>query len=327
MANTIVSIVPVPASVANDGSEKSKVSATVQTDGSPAQAGVDVIWDISGGDGSASSTTDDTGVATIDVTAKDGAATITVTASTADDPTGKSTLITTYVPLKAPVVLNASEEDEWTLDHYDIEFGVQVEIPYYNNVKVDQEVTFYWGDAWSTSFFVTEDNLPPYILEIPSDFTVNGEYDVYYDVRDNAGNPPVSSSHLAITVDDEGSLTPVLVMPQVAEADPYINMSDVADGVSVLVNYTSMAEGDAIWLYWVAYDSQGRKIEAACDSQQYEVIADQKSVTFTIEQIKFYPNGMGYEGYAEAYYTVLPAGATAKQLSDTCRCLVDTVPA
>lgn len=326
MANTIVSVIPVPASIANDGVEKCTVSATVNTDGAPAKAGVTVHWDISGGDGLEYSDTDDTGVAAIEVTAKVGAASIIVTASTTDDPTGKSTFISTYEPFTAPIVLNASSEDNWTLDHYDIEFGVQVEIPYYNDVKVDQEVTFHWGDAWSTSFFVTEDNLPPYILEIPAAFTVDGEYEVYYDVR-GGDNPPVPSTRLTIIVADEGTLTPVLVMPQVAEADPYINMADVTDGVSVLVNYSSMAEGDTIWLYWEAYDSQGRKLEAACDAQRYDVIADQTSVTFTIEQMKFYPNEMGYEGYTEAYYTVLPAGSSAKELSETCRCLVDTVPA
>lgn len=327
MTDTISKLSADPAIIANDGSESSIISATVLTDGAPAAAGVTVNWTSKGGSLSdVSSDTDAKGIAVINISAIKGDVSITVTAATADD--SKNVTLTTYQPLAAPIVVNASSDDGYTLDYYDIEFGVQAEIPLYSGIEEGQMVTFYWGDVDNTSFIITESEHPPFIIdvshEMSPDCLKDGTYNVYYIVADQAGNTTQSSS-LVITVTNSGSTVPTLPAPTVAEADPYINIKDASDGVDAVVAYPAMVAGDVVTFYWTGYDQSQRQISGAESTAEYTIVDGDTSVTFTVEMASFYPNGKGYEGYAETYYTVTTAGQSALKLSDTTECLVDTL--
>lgn len=327
MTDTISAMSANPSSIANDGTESSVVSATVLTDGAPAAAGVSVNWTATGGTLSDTATvTDATGVATVSVKATAGATSVAVTATTADDT--KTDNLSTYTPLTAPIVVNASSDDGYILDHYDISFGVQAEIPLYSGVNTGQTVTFYWGDVDSTSFIITDTVHPPFVIDVSNDMSPDclkdGTYNVYYVAADQAGNTTKSST-LAITVQDGGSTVPTLPAPDVPEADPYININDASDGVVVNITYPAMAAGDVITFFWTGFDSSSRQISGAESTGEYVAVAGDTSVKFTVPMESFYPNGKGYEGYAEAYYTVKTAGQSALELSDTKQCLVDTV--
>lgn len=327
MTDTISKLTAVPQSIANDGSETSVVSATILTDSVPAAAGVTVDWSAQQGELSAtSSVTDANSVASVNVQAVAGATTVSVTAATADD--AQQIIIATFTPLAAPVVVNATSEDGYTLDHYDINFGVQAEIPLYDGVAFGQTVTFYWGDVDNISFIVTENEHPPFIIDVSEEMSPDclkdGSYKVYYIVTDQAGNQTQSST-LTITVADGGSTVPTLPEPEVPEADPYININDANDGVDVIVSYPAMATGDVVTLFWAGYDASSRQISGTEATAEYTVQENDTTINFTVTMDCFYPNGRGYEGYAEAYYTVKAAGQSVLVLSDTKKCLVDTL--
>jgi hypothetical protein len=325
MTDTISALSAVPTTIANDGSEASVVSATVLTDGLPAAAGVVVNWTVTGGKlSAATSNTDANGIAQISVTAS--ASTVVVTAQTGLSSLNKT--ITTYAPLEAPIVVNASSDDDFTLDHYDISFGVQAEIPFYNNVALGQTVEFFWGDIDNISFIITDSEHPPFVIDVTNalspDCLKDGAYDVYYVVTDQAGNSTKSST-LNITVADGGSTVPTLPEATVAEADPYINISDATDGVDVVIAYPGMVADDLVTFYWNGFDKSARQIAGTEVTDDYKVLDGDTSITFTVPMEAFYPNGTGYEGYAEVYYTVETTGSSVLELSDTKQCLVDTL--
>lgn len=327
MTDTISKMSAVPNLIANDGSEVSIVSATVLTDDAPAVAGVTVNWTAVGGELSGvTSVTDENGVASISVTVKDNSATVDVTASTADD--SQLATISTYQPLAAPVVINATVDDGYTLDHYDLNFGVQALIPIYADMMVGQTVTFHWGEADKTSFIVTEAEHPPFVIDVSSEMSPDclkdGSYAVYYVAVDHAGNETKSST-INLTVSDSGSAVPTLSAADVPEADPYINISDASDGVIVNISYPSMVAGDVVTYFWTGFDSASRQITGTEATEAYTVVDGDTTVSFTVPMESFYPNGKGYEGHAEVYYTVTTAEDNILELSDTRTCLVDTV--
>lgn len=325
MTDTISALSAKPTTIANDGSEASIVSATVLTDDAPAAAGVTVNWTSTGGKlNAATSTTDANGIAQISVTATSG--TVVVTAQTGLSSLNKT--ITTYTPLAAPIVINASSDDNYTLDHYDISFGVQAEIPFYNNVELGQTVEFFWGDIDNISFIITETEHPPFVIDVTKalspDCLKDGAYNVYYVVTDPAGNSTKSST-LNITVADGGSTVPTLPAAAVAEADPYININDASDGVAVVISYPGMVADDLVTFYWNGFDQSARQIPGTESTGDYKVLDGDTTATFTIPMEIFYPNGTGYQGYAEVYYTVESTGSSLLALSDTKQCLVDTL--
>lgn len=329
MTSIINKISATPNPIANDGSQPSVVSATVYTDGAPAVAGIDVTWTSVGGVlTDVTSATDATGVATISVSSNSGVSSVTVTAKTADDATGRTATISTYIPYVSPTVLNATEGDNYTLDHDDIHFGVQAEIPIYTGISMNQKVTFYWGDIDSLQFIITEDLLPPFVIDVSNNMSADclkdGKYNVYYSVADLAGNI-ANSSPLAVTVADGGQTAPTEPLPSVPEADPYININDASDGVDIIISYPELAVDDLVTFYWTGYDSAQRKITNADTTGNYTVVEGDTQVTFFIDSSYFYPNGKGYNGYAEVYYTVQSAGGAVLALSETLNCLVDTL--
>lgn len=326
MADTISSLNAVPDTIANDGSEASVISATILTDGAPAQAGVAVNWMSTGQLSATSSNTDENGIAQINVKAAVGAEAVTVTAATGDDT--KNITISTYKPLPVPVVVNASSQDQYTLDHYDINHGVQAEVPIYDRVAMNQTVEFFWGTIDNYSFIVTPEKFPPYVINVSEDLSPDclkdGTYNVYYVVTDVSGNSTKSVVQV-ITVADGGSTVPTLPEPVVAEADPYINISDASDGVNVAISYSTIKIGDLVTFYWTGFDRYAREIEGAQATGFHTVVDGETTINFTILKETFYPSGKGYEGYAEVYYTVESQGSTVLALSETKQCLVDTV--
>ncbi|WP_324722830.1 Ig-like domain-containing protein [Lelliottia sp. JS-SCA-14] len=328
MANTVSKLSATPNPIANDGSQVSTVSATILTDGKPAVADIVVNWAIVGGALSdISSKTDASGIAKIDVTATVGASTVSVTATTADDLVGRKYVINTYTPHVAPTITNANADDLFTLDHYDLQFGVQAEIPIYDNIELNQIVTFYWGEADSREFIITDTVHPPFIIDVTNEMSPdclkNGTYSVYYSSTTQSGNT-VNSSPVPVVVSDDGQVMPSLAKPVVADADPWINISDAGDGVDVEIQYSSIAAGDSVTYFWSGFDEQGRLITQTEATGNAAVVDGQTKVVFTVDNQYFYPNGAGYKGYAEVYYTVQPAASTSVLLSQTLSCLVDT---
>lgn len=327
MTDKISTITASPDSIANDGSESARISASVLTDGAPAAAGVTVYWGIMGGYlDEVSSLTDNTGTATTHAIAIENV--VRVTAKTDTDSIGKSVTLSTYQPLTAPTVVNATVDDDFTLDHYDINFGVQAKIPLYAGMDFNDSVTFHWGTVDSVSFIVTENNLPPYIIdvshEMSPDCLKNGQYDVYYQVIDGAGNA-LNSSKVHVNVADDGQIYPTLPEPLVPEADPYINIADASNGVTITVSYPEISPGDVISTYCTGYDKYQREIPDAFASDIYTVVEGDSSHNITLDRTVFFPRDEGYEGYAMVYYTVMANGSSVLQLSETKICLVDTL--
>jgi hypothetical protein len=328
MASTVSKLSATPNPIANDGNQASTVSATILTDGQPAVAGIVVYWDVKDGNvPDLTSKTDTKGIATIDVTAKVGVSTITVTATTAEDTVGRTYTISTYVPHIAPIITNANADDNFTLDHYDLNFGVQAEVPIYDNIELNQIVTFFWGDVDSREFIITDTVHPPFIIDVTNEMSPdclkNGSYNVYYTSTTQSGNT-VNSSSVPVVVSDSGQVLPSLASPVVADADPWINISDAGDGVDVEIQYSGMAVDDSVTFFWSGYDGEGRLIAQTQTTGNTSVITEQTEVVFTVDNTYFYPNGSGYKGYAEVYYTVQPAGSSSILLSQTLTCLVDT---
>lgn len=325
MSNVISNIDAMPNPISNDGSQNSTVTATV----SPAAAGISVDWSVQGGVmiSTSPSMTDANGVATLEVKSVPGSTMVTVGATTADDSTGMTMAISTYTPYTIPVVINATEADNWTLDHYDLNFGVQAQIPVYTGVAPDQIVNFYWGTVDSIEFIVTANNLPPYTINVNKDMApeclLNGNYDVYYSVTTPGGNVR-NSAKIPLIVADEGQVVPTEPKPAVPEADPWINIADAGNGVIVNVDYPSLATGDTVTCFWTGYDSAQRKLEAASTTLTKTVAEGSDHLSFTIPTATFYPNSVGYYGHADVFYKVQHADGSAETVSVTLQCLVDT---
>lgn len=312
----------------SDGSQSATLSALIDS----ATPGITVTWTVSTGPGKVSpltSVTDATGLATTALTAS-AIGTISVSATTADDATGKSVNVAAANLLYSPDVLNASAEDDYTLSDSDLNFGVWATIPRYKGAKVKDQVTFYWGGVGSTTFPITDvtadlpkdidvtDQLPPECLQ-------EGTYSVSYTAVDASGN---STNSVALRIKVSTGNTPAtLPEPTVPEATrDVINVDIAADGVDVDVAYSLMTAGDYITLFWEGEDDQGNKIDGATTSQTYTVVEGDVSHTFSLEKELFYPNGMGYEGQAVASYTVHVPGSDTDQKSIPLTLQVDTVP-
>lgn len=330
---SVFSVISDKNTLPSDGSLTANLSATIHDDaGAIAPAGVTVSWaaNASGTLTSATSETDAAGLAVNSVAANsDGMVTVTVT--TTDDLVGKKTNILSVSPLPAPTVSGASEDDQYTLDYYDLQLGVQMVIPHYPNASAGDTVTFYWGDY---SHFTTLSNPSsdlPFVINISSDipptYLQDGTYSVYYTASDAAGNASYSSA-LTVTVVNGGKTTATLPKPDIpVAADGYINIADATNGVEVDVSYPTMAAGDVISLYWDAQDTSGNTIMAASGSFPYTVMEGDTSHAFTLDSALFFPNeGTGYQGQVTAYYSVTPLGATTLELSFDAHATVDTVP-
>jgi hypothetical protein len=317
-----------------DASFSATLSATIIDEAAAAAPDdTQVTWTVTGA-GTVNVTESGTiaGVATVVLTANDsGEGTINVTATTADDLTGKTAHISVFEPLAAPVVNGATTDDQFTLDYYDLQIGVELVIPHYSGAAANDTVTFVWGEAYSNSRVLTDPNSElPWVInvtdECPPACLADGEYQVYYTARDVAGNA-TESSHLDLKVSDGGETAPTLSKPTVPVAeDGYINIDDTTQGVTVTADYASMLPGDVITLYWVAMDVDGNQIDAASAVMpSYTVEDGEASHDWSLQYEMFYPDGNGFEGSFEAYYTVMVAGETTLELSHSTMGQIDTV--
>lgn len=331
----IESITADPAYLPEDGSVKATVTATVTDGATPPvpQTGVSVTWTVTGKGNAVpvTSITDDNGKATTQLTAS-GAGLITVKATTKDDSTGKNTNLYASRALAAPEVLNANDADNFTLNKYDIAIGVDAIIPFYDGAEAGHIITFHWGEhEIQVSIQQPLTDLPKHIFindEMPPNVLDDGTYQVYYDVRNKAGNISTSSG-LTITVDQGGETVPTLPAPTVpASDDGYINIADALSGVVVTFSYDDMEEGDLVNLYWAAFDNEDRSLKSASSTFQVAIATGEKTHDLQIDSSLFFPNdGIGYEGYVNAFYTVQKAGSVGQTLalSFTKLCRVDTL--
>lgn len=317
----------------DDGSMTAIITAKV----SPVQAGVTVHWKTTSGTlESPDSTTDTDGVATVTLTPKAGQLGMArVTATTDTDTTGQTAGVFITKTLEAPNVLNATDEDNHTLDHYDLHFGVAVIIPHYQGAEQGNTVNFTWG-SHKLSFEVINPAIDlPKVINMNQDMDPSalkdGIYDVYYEAIDAAGNPSLSSN-VEITVKDGGQTAPTLPAPTIpaAENDGYININDTIKGVTASVPCAGLSEGDFVTLYWNASSTGGLTIPGASHTYSHTVTAEDITAGSYEESIlaeTFFPNnGMGYTGAVDVYYSVQPASGSGEVLlSFTVNFMVDTV--
>ncbi|MGN7790357.1 hypothetical protein [Enterobacter sp. 22452] len=85
----------------------------------------------------ATSTIDDTAIVDMTATAN---ATLTVTTDT--ETMGKLVNIYASVALPTQAVSGVTEADKYTIDYYDLQLGIQIDIPRYPNPAAGDTVTF-----------------------------------------------------------------------------------------------------------------------------------------------------------------------------------------
>jgi hypothetical protein len=333
--NIVDEVESYPGAIPIDGSVVATLFAKVLDENEQPAIGVEVEWTLEPADkgeiAPQKSVTDDEGNAVTKLTAK-ASGVLVVKAKTAEQETAASKSIIASSPLFVPHVQNASENDNFTLDSHDIDFGVSLTVPPYSNAKVGDNVTVYWGE-YSIEFPIANpDTDLPKIIDVveamdPGVLT-DGVHSVYYIVSDNAGNLTCSSG-LNITVSNGGHTSETLDAPFIAEVanDPYINILDASDGVDVEIKYSGMAEGDFITLYWPALDDNGNQYSPGSVTVPYTLGAGESSWKLKLDAEYFIVNDQGYEGTVDAYYTVLSASTGELALSHKKHCIIDTVGA
>ncbi|CAG9436627.1 Ig-like domain-containing protein [Providencia alcalifaciens] len=314
-----------------DGSMSAVITAfVIDSDTQTPLQDITVTWSVEGGTaGPASSITDENGNAVTNVAAT-GEGVITIKATTEDDQEGVTLKVQASKALPAPNVLNATEEDQYTIDYYDIAFGVTAIVPVYPNASANHVIEFFWGDIHEKFAVVDPDKDLPKIIHINDlgeTALMDGSHPVYYIVTDAAGNESISSA-VPVVVKNGGQTSETLAGPSIPVAeDGFINIKDSLNGVEVEISYADMAVGDSGTLYWNALDIKGNKITGGSTSISFVVTEENidSVVLVTIDSAFFYPNGgKGYEGTVDAYYTVTKESQDLL-LSFTTHCRVDTV--
>jgi hypothetical protein len=233
----------------------------------------------------------------------------------------------------APVILNASAEDNYTIDEYDAKAGITLTVYEYLDAGDGDNVKIVWGSARSESYtiFSVEDDFPlniDILNDWPPECHSDGNYDVYYVATDRFGNLS-ESSHVPLIID--AGLNPgTLPAPVVPDAAPgYINYNAASDDVEVQITYPDMAEGDSIQLIMKGYDSGSDIEKFVSNYDSYTVTADDVSAglvdmlnTVTLANME----EIGENAYALFWYTVIPSGSTATQSSVSLRVTVDVIP-
>ena len=325
--NAVISCSASPTALPYDGSVMSVITAVVaDASTTPPIPVPDIEVTFTSDVGELSSptgTTDADGAATTTLVVSDGVASVVaITATTASDAVGKTARVFANAPLAAADVLNQSDADNHTLDQYDIDFGVTAIIPYFVGAAGGDTVTFYWGSHQLQFEVANPLSELPRVIDVSADMPPaalgDGVYQIYYTVRDEAGNTTASEG-ITITVKNSGHTSPTLPAPVIpGSEDGYLNIEETIAGLDVTVTYPDMAEGDVITLYWGANDTpQGNPIPAASASFTHTVGAGETSYVEPISAGLFFPSGVpdgGYEGVLHAYYTVIKAGSTGGEL-------------
>lgn len=229
----------------------------------------------------------------------------------------------------APTVLNATAEDGYTIDQYDIKSGITLIIPQYADAENGDLIMAHWGD-YKQQYAVTTTAELPMEIDVYNDFPpayhADGKYDVYYTVTDHYQNH-TDSDHLTLTI-ATGEVVATLPAPVVPDAEPgYINYDAASDGVSVVISYPGMATGDQITLIMKGYDDTSN-MENADVEYSYTVTAiDAATGSATVDMITLTDmQEIGENAYALFWYTVAPADGTAVETSETFKTIVDVVP-
>lgn len=235
--------------------------------------------------------------------------------------------------LSAPVISNASEDDNYTIDKYDARAGISLAVYEYAGAEDADSVKVFWGTVRSESytiFNVTSDlPLEVNILdEWPPECHADGTYDVYYTVTDRYGN--VSESEHVPLVIDAGLNPGTLPAPVVPDAAPgYINYAAASDGVDVQIAYPGMVAGDVIQLVMNGYDAASDIEKFASAYAPYTVTAaDVTALKVDMAKIVTLADmqKIGENAYALFWYSVMPFGATNAETSVTLQVTVDVVP-
>ncbi|MCR4456724.1 MULTISPECIES: hypothetical protein [unclassified Pseudescherichia] len=229
----------------------------------------------------------------------------------------------------APRVLNASSDDNYTIDQYDIKSGLVLVIPDYTDAQPQDLVMVHWGDYQQEYQIADTDQLPleiDVLNDYPPSNHEDGTYDVYYVVTDHLQNQR-ESDHISLII-DAGQYVATLPAPVVPDAAPgYINYNAALDGVAVDITYSPMTAGDVITLIMKGYDNAA-SLELADIEYTYIVTAiDARKGTVEIDKITLQDmQQIGENAYALFWYTVAPADGSAVETSETFRTEVDVVP-
>ncbi|MCP2006252.1 UNVERIFIED_ORG: hypothetical protein J2Y78_004906 [Buttiauxella agrestis ATCC 33320] len=226
--------------------------------------------------------------------------------------------------IKFPTVTNAM--DDHALDEYEIAAGVQMIVPVYHNVNVGDYLTYYWGSEFHASHSIEELSDLPLTLDVNNQFPpsclVDGDYEVFYQYLDEAGNANVSKPW-AVTVSG-GNQPATLTPPSVPEADDgWINISDAADGTNIGISYKSMQANDAITLTWQVYDEGKVIIESV--QYNYSVLASDVTNGFCTIPVLATDIPVVQRGSADVWYTMQPANGDSIQTSEVAHIGIDTV--
>lgn len=229
----------------------------------------------------------------------------------------------------APSVLNATSDDNYTIDQYDITSGLTLIIPQYAGAANGDLVMVHWGD-YHQQFAISNIAELPMEIDVLNDFPpvyhADGTYDVYYVVTDKYQNQ-TESDHLSLII-ATGESVATLPAPVVPDAAPgYINYNAASDGVAVDITYTPMTAGDSITLIMKGYDDAADLLKADIEYPYTITAADAKAGTVEIDLITLADmQQIGEDAYALFWYTVAPADGSAVETSETFQTIVDVVP-
>lgn len=312
------------------------LSASVIDDTGTPVAGATVTWEntLAPATPELTSTTDATGVATLDVKLADLAEIGNVTVFpylVYLDPAAKNLGKTVTVRIaddtfKTPQV---NDGGDFSIDAYDIAGGVSVTIQDYPFAAPGDLVTFYWDEIHSAGLSVADPETDlPWIIDIktafPPECLVNNTYSLYYQVRDVNSNFAVSLPRIEQVVG--GQPVPTLPAADFPEADHnggVINSSLALNGTPAQLYWQGMAEGDVVALTWTVYNQDSVQQTTA----NLPGIVDTDSIadgylTITIDA-SLIPQKI-QDGYAEAWYTMTPVNGDDAQTSAVATVGIDT---
>jgi hypothetical protein len=299
----------------NDHSLSTVITVTVvDSSGAPAK-GTALTWTVSAegalDDGEMDTQTDENGKASVRAKMSELAeSAFSVTATLTGSGDTRSIRIGVVTPLRAPTVLNASEDDDYVLDEHDLAFGVGASVEIYAGAAVGDTVTFFWGNI-EERFYINNllEDLPRHIdvTKMGEEALTVGEHVVYYTVLSVEGNLTPSSALPINIVEGDGNEATLPAPTIINEnGDFWINISEANKGVDIEFSYPDMAETDFVTLYWTGYDESENLVPGASATLSNK---DFLSITSTlikarIEPDYFFPNNVGYKGRAECFYSV-----------------------
>lgn len=230
---------------------------------------------------------------------------------------------------------NADTPGDNKLDRYDIQAGVWVTIPAYNDINGDlgpkrgDILRFYWGavDYREIQLDPNDPNFTlPFYLHVQEwlkpECLKDGTYNVSYHIIDADGNESMSPP-FTVVVDNEAQLPLTLVPAAVATDNTYhvINIASSTNGVDVSATDTSISPGDDVTFYWTARDKQTQQILP--DGTGSKTIKFDKTTNgkYTIESKYF---SFGYEGTLTVQYKSFHPGGGVT-LSHPKVVIVDTI--